>query len=189
MNMSKKLLALITIFFILASCSISQNSDSEQVAVSQIYTEIFLNDFSPDGNSNYCKNIDLVVNSTTDNHNRWFERYDRQLASKPFSQLNQETWENYLQVISQPIPFPNDLNFGCKYTLRDLKQNPRDWSTESSLMIYSFSRIGFDSSKKQAFVSRFASFAHSGNGVIYFLELVDGHWKVIEAAKVFMVDY
>jgi hypothetical protein len=185
--MSKIFLATIAIFFFLASCSIRLSPDSEQAAVSEIYTEIFRNDFSPDGKGIYCENIDLVVNSITDN--RRFEKYDWQWASKTFPQLKQETMENFVQVNSQPIPFPNDLNFGCKYTLRDLEQNPRDWATESSLMIYSFSRIGFDSSKKQAFVSRFVSFAHSGYGVVYFLEMVDGHWNVTKAVKVFMVDY
>ncbi len=173
MNLSKKLRVTIVIFFLISSCSIRQKS--EQDVMSEIYSDIIFTD--------YCKDREVVVSSLTDDHP--FDESDWQWVSKNFPELKRETWENFVQVNSQQMPFPNNLDLGCKYTLQDVKQNPSD----SSLMTYSFSQIGFDSSKNQALVFGFSSFAHSGSGSMYFVEIVDGHWKVTNVAQMSKVDF
>jgi len=173
MNSSKKLLITIGLFFLILSCSIRQKS--EQEVMSEIYSDIIFT---------ACKDQEVVISSLTSS--RSFDESDWQWISENFPKLKRETWENFVQVNSQQIPFPNDLELGCKYTLRDVKQNPPDFSREDPVWISSFSQIGFDSSKSQALVSQFSSFfsfAWPGSEGMYFAEIVDGHWKVTNALQ------
>ena len=119
----------------------------------------------------------LTISSFTED-SRTVTTSDWKTAKHYFPQLEQETWENYLQVNAQQIPFPSDLDLGCKYTLLDLKQNPPEPSMENCSVINSFSQIGFNSRKDQALVSFAQSCGWYSCGSFYFAELIDGHWIV-----------
>jgi hypothetical protein len=184
MIFSKKIFAAAGIIIFLVSCSLSQKTERE--IMSEIYSDSLAYEFSlgSRGNINYCKDGDLVISSLTDDYS--FDEDSWQWASNNFPQLERETWETFLQVSSQQIPFPTDLDLGCQYTLLDVKQNPPDWSWENCVGVEYFSQIGFNSRKNQALVFRASSCGDFAYGNLYFAEVVDGHWKVTDMAEVFI---
>ena len=184
MNAAKTILYTVGIIVILSSCSFSQKS--EQESMSEIYSDVMAYEFSygSRGNIDYCKDGELTISSLTENHP--FDDNSWEWASNNFPQLEQKTWGNFLQVNSQSIPFPSDLDLGCKYTLLDVKQNPPDWSRENCVGIDYFSQIGFNSHNNQALVYRSVSCGDFGVGYLYFAELIDGHWIVTDRADVFI---
>ena len=184
MKISKTILVTIWIIFFLSSCSFRQKS--EQEVMSEIYSDALAYEFSlgSRGNIDYCNAGELVISSLTDDYP--FDEDNWQWASNNFPQLERETWESFLQVSSQQISFPIDLDLGCKYTLLDVKQNPPDWSRENCVGIEYFSQIGFDSRKNQALVFRASSCGDFAYGNLYFAEIIDGHWKVTDMAEVFI---
>jgi hypothetical protein len=106
--------------------------------------------FSDNGGENidYCKDGDLTVSSIRQDFRT--VSYDWQKVNGYFPQLERETWNNFLQVNSRQIPFPSDLDLGCKYTRLYVKQYSPDPAKENCLIINWFSQIGFNPRRDQA---------------------------------------
>ena len=183
MKFIKMIFVSLSIIFLLSSCSLRRKSESE--IMSEIYSDVMAYEFSlgSRGNIDYCQAGDLVISSLTVTEVFPFDRSDWERSKRVFPRLEQETWENFVQVSSEQVPFPADLDLGCMYTLLDVKQNPPDWSRENCIGIEYFSQIGFNSRKNQALVYREATCGDFGFSNLYFAELVDGRWIVTDMAE------
>lgn len=179
-----KFLAVLVFAFAVSSCSSNQKSERENL--SEIYSDTMAYEFSygSRGNIDYCKNGPLTISSLTENYP--FEEDDWESRKRVFPELEQKTWENFLQVNSQPMLFPSDLDLKCEYALLDVKENLPDWSRENCIDINYFSQIGFNSHKTQALVYRGASCGDFAYGNLYFAELIDDHWVVTDMAELFI---
>ena len=172
MNFLKINLVTIMLIILLSSCSL--NLESEHEIKSEIYSGLI----------DYGKSGNLVISSLTESQP--FDKKDWQWASNIFPQLEKETWENFLQVNSQQVPFPNNLDLDYEYTLLDVEKNPPDWSQENCVEIHYFSQIGFNSSRTQALVSSTSDYYDVTYGNLYYLERIDGSWKVADMAEGFI---
>ena len=179
MSFTKIILASTIIAILLSSCSLSQRSEKE--VLSAIYSEVMAYGFSYSGSGHfdYCETGALNINPYTDDFrtvvNNW------QTAQDYFPELEQETWENFLQVNAQSGPFLRNLDLGCKYTLVDV---PPNQPMENCVVVNHFSQIGFNASKNQALVSYGQSCGFYGCSSLYFAELIDGHWVVVDLDEI-----
>jgi hypothetical protein len=182
MQLTKTILITVGLVVMLSSCSVSDKSERE--SMSEIYSDVMAYEFSlgSRGHIDYCKAGDLVISSLTVTEVFPFHRSDWARAKRVFPRLERGTWENFVQVSSEQVPFPADLDLGCMYTLLDVKQNPPNRSREDCIGIEYFSQIGFNSRKNQALVYREATSTCGDFGFsnLYFAELIDGHWIVTE---------
>ena len=168
---------------LLCSCSLTQKSDRD--SMSEIYSDVMAYEFSYGhrGYLDYCENDNMIVSSLTDDYS---VRMGWETASIDFPKLEKETWDNFVEVNAKQIPFPADLELGCKYTLLDVEIDPPGWSRENCVSVEYFSQIGFNSRKNQAVVWRSASCGDFAFGNTYFAELIDGHWIVTEISEGFI---
>ncbi len=182
MNYAKTVFAAMAILILLSSCSLNQKSEKE--VTSEIYSEVMTYGFSKSGSMNYdyCKEGSLVFSPNTEvastvttNTPNW------ETANNHFPKLERETWDNFLQVNSQQVPFPKDLDLGCKYTLLDVAPNQ---PMENCVVVDDFSQIGFNSSKNQALVSFGQSCDFYSCSSLYFVELIGEHWVVTNLAVI-----
>jgi len=185
MNLAKTTFAVFGIILTLSSCLLHQKSERE--IMSETYSSAMNYDLLYGiigGDMDYCRGGQLTLSSLTVENS--FHQDSWQYAKNNFPQLEQQTWENFLQVNSRQIPFPSDLDFDCEYTLLEVEQNPPDWSRESFACIYYFSQIGFNSRKNQALVYRGVDCNDFAYGSYFFAEIIDGTWTVTDMADVFV---
>ena len=152
--------------------------------MSEIYSDSMAYEFSlgSRGNIDYCRDGDLTISSLTDNYP--FDEEDWQWVSKNLPQLDKETWKDFVRVNSWQVPFPNNLDLGCKYTLLDVEKNPPEWALNNCVGVYSFSQIGFNSNMSQALVYHVWSCGYFAYGNLYYAEIVDNLWKVTNMVEV-----
>jgi hypothetical protein len=183
MTFIKTMYSSLSIIFLLSSCSLTSKSEHE--SMSEIYSDVMAYEFSlgSRGYIDYCSNGDLVVSSLTEEYSG---NKDWEGARRAFPKLEKETWENFVQVSTERMPFPTDLDLGCAYTLLDVETNPPGWSRENCIGIEYFSQIGFNSHNNQALVWRSVSCGDFGFGNMYFAELIDGRWIVTEISEGFI---
>lgn len=176
MKFSKAILVSAVIIFLLSSCSFGKKS--EQETQSEIYSKAMSYGFSYIGSEDldYCKDKGVIISSVTEDFRTVTTNW--KTAKDYFPQLEQDTWENFLQINAQQIPFPSDLDLGCKYTLLDIKPSLPEPPTENCSVVHFLSQIGFNSRKDQALVSHVQSCGWYSCGSLYFAELKDGHWIV-----------
>ena len=184
MSLRKIILISTIINILLASCSLSQKSEDE--VVSEIYSEVLAYGFSygspygdGSGNFDYCETGALSISPRTEDFRTVVTNW--QQAKDYFPELEQETWENFLQVNSQSAPFPSNLHLGCTYELVDV---PPNQPMEDCVVVNYFSQIGFNASKNQALVSYGQSCGFYGCSSLYFAELIEGHWVVIDLDEI-----
>ena len=176
MKFSKAILIAAAIIFVLSSCSLGKKT--EQETQSEIYSRAMAYGFSYSGSENhdYCKGKSLIISSLTEDFRTVTTNWET--AKAYFPQLEQETWESFLQVNAQQIPFPSDLDLGCKYTLVERKPSLPEPPTENCPIVHFLSQIGFNSRKDQALVSHVELCGWDSCGSLYLAELTDGHWIV-----------
>ncbi|MFN8414106.1 MAG: hypothetical protein U0Z26_17130 [Anaerolineales bacterium] len=158
-----------------------------RVNLSVIYSRTMLYDSQQNNNSsgNYCSNPNLNFVSET-NPYPTFMKDDWQKASKSFPQLQKTTWENFLRANSRSHPFPENLYLGCDYTLIDIKEKQTVPPEATCTNIYRFSQVGFNIPMNQALVFLSKSCGDFSYGNLYFLELIQGQWTVMDAMNVFI---
>ena len=176
MKFSKAILIAAAIILLLSTCSFGKKSEHE--TQSEIYSKAMSYGFSYSGTENhdYCKGKGLIISSLTEDFRT--VTTDWKTAKAYFPRLEQETWEDFLRANAQQIPFPSDLNLGCKYMLLEIKPSLPEPPTENCPIVHFLSQIGFNSRKDQALVSHVASCGWYSCGSLYFAELTDGHWIV-----------
>ena len=147
-------------------------------AQSEIYSQVLSYglSYTESANLDYCTGKELIISSLTEDFRTVTTNWET--AKAFFPQLEQETWENFLQANAQQIPFPSDLDLGCKYTLLEIKPSLPEPATEDCPLVHFLSQIGFNARKDQALVSHVQSCGWYSCGSLYFVELKDGHWIV-----------
>ncbi len=176
MTITKTIFVSAAIIFLLCSCSFGKKSELE--TQSEIYSRVMAHGFSYSGSMdvNYCKDGMLTISSSTEDFRTVTANWET--AKDYFPQLEQETWESFLQVNAQQIAFPTDLDLGCPYILLDIKQNPPNPPIENCSVVNFFSQIGLNSGKDHALVSYVQSCGWYSCGTLYFAELIDRHWDI-----------
>jgi len=174
---------LLALAILLTLCSCASGQKTERQTLSEIYSNILgYHDWGIP--IIYCLHYDLNmhIGSTTYTDPSWTNS-KWIWAADELPGLEQETWENFVQVTSEPAAFPSDLKLGCRYTLR-AEENADPYPPGKGHWDIDFSQVGFNKNRDQAlayFMRMWSGTATSiggGYGTLYLLELKNGIWTV-----------
>jgi hypothetical protein len=189
MKFEKRLSLTLAFVLFLPSCSVGGANDHE--SISQIYAKTIVYDFQHEwmGTKTYCSDNEINISDQTHTevtNGETFKKDDWKWASRNLSQLQENTWDNFLTTNSQSIPFPKDLNLGCPYTLVDTKADQPAESFENCISTYYLSQIGFNNNKNQAIVYLTKTCGDYAHGNLYLLELQDNQWSISHMEEIFI---
>jgi hypothetical protein len=176
MKLKEIIFPTLAVMLLLSSCALSRKTERE--TISEIYSQTLAYEVG-----NYCSNQILAINAKTSDYLALnFENDDWKWASFQLPSSQEITWEDLLQKNAESIAFPRDLELGCEYRMVDGEEQSHS-SYPNCTNTYEFSRVGFNESENQALVFLVISCGDFSYGNFYFLEFVDGKWKVTDMAE------
>jgi hypothetical protein len=151
---------------------------NERHAMAEIYSQVLAYRAKAGSHSimDDCKTNGLHFSSRTNGYPQLVSERQQEFVDR-LPQLKIDTWENFVSENEDRKMMPLDLDLGCEYTIIEPKEN--DTADSSACPVLSFSRIGFNENRGQAFVYLGQYCAGWISGQFYLLNIVDNQWIVI----------